>query len=141
MQRNNTNISAKDVSSRFEKGFDASPNFLQILKEEQNHRHKLEKIEINNHRNIAIFGQIISIIYNIIVLLLVKNLIDNSQIGVAIAIFIANAILMFAIAFIIIFEKKLNNSNQKLPNHTNESAKTNGRNLGNSKNKNLKKKL
>ena len=81
----------------------SAPNSSELLKKEQEHRHKLQMKNALSFR----LGQIFSLIYNVSIIILIYTLVTIGEKKLAIIIFCVSAsIIIFAIA-VLAFEKRV----------------------------------
>lgn len=100
-------ISAKNVIDRFEQNEQDNNSFADLVRIEQNNRHKIQQKELCSHNLNIRLGQVFALIYNLFIIFFVAKLIKNNQSDVAVKIFAINGVVLVIISFLVIIEKKL----------------------------------
>ncbi len=99
-------ISAKNVIDRFEQNEQDNNSFADLVRIEQNNRHKIQQKELCGHNFNIRLGQVFALIYNLFVIFFVAKLIKNNQSDVAVKIFAINGAVLVIISFLVVIEKK-----------------------------------
>lgn len=110
--RNQENI--RDIlpsSEILEKFEDAVPEsvaqLIEMAQKEQKHRHNWQEQYLKSHNLSSRMGQVFGLVYNLALLGLVYNLINSGEKDLAIKIFTINAVIIFLIALMTTFERRV----------------------------------
>ena len=98
MKENNRNKSRNFDS--YERDQDSQPG---LAKTEQEHRHKIQNRYLNTFR----FGQVCGLVYNLALLYLIYDLINNGERFLALQIFVINASIIAFVILTFIIEKRI----------------------------------
>jgi uncharacterized membrane protein len=80
---------------------------IDLTKKEQDHRHKLQENQQKANNSSYFFGMILGIIYNLSLLYLIYDLINDGYRALALKLFIINAFLILSCFGLLTFSRKL----------------------------------
>jgi uncharacterized membrane protein len=80
---------------------------IDLTKKEQDHRHKLQENQQKANNSSYFFGMILGVIYNLSLLYLIYDLINDGYRALALKLFIINAFLILSCFGLLTFSRKL----------------------------------
>jgi uncharacterized membrane protein len=100
--RNNRDRSDSRTESPIERDV-----LIDLTKKEQDHRHKLQENQQKANNSSYFFGMILGVIYNLSLLYLIYDLINDGYRALALKLFIINAFLILSCFGLLTFSRKL----------------------------------
>jgi uncharacterized membrane protein len=100
--RNNRDRSDSRTESPIERNV-----LIDLTKKEQDHRHKLQENQQKANNSSYFFGMILGVIYNLSLLYLIYDLINDGYRALALKLFIINAFLILSCFGLLTFSRKL----------------------------------
>ena len=80
---------------------------IDLTKKEQDHRHRLQENQQKANNSSYFFGMIFGVIYNLSLLYLIYDLVNDGYRGLALKLFIINAFLILSCFGLLTFSRKL----------------------------------